>query len=71
MQTRIAIDFSTEIDFIPAPTPRLCPTCSTPMEQHGRAWLCPRQRDEEKRVSLHARLAAKNAASERIADLPF
>jgi hypothetical protein len=59
------------------PDPRYCPTClrngtPTRMERHGRAWVCPMQRDEEKRVVSAATIARGQAlAAERVAGLPF
>ena len=50
---------------------RICPTCGATMEQHGRAWVCPRQRDEEKIVSQEARASVKRTAEARAAGLPF
>lgn len=71
--TRIAIDFSTDIDF---DLPRYCPTClkhgtPTRMERHGRAWVCPLQRDEEKRVSEATRRDVRELAEARVAGVPF
>jgi hypothetical protein len=67
---RIAADFSTDIDFL-TEAPRLCPTCATPMERHGRAWVCPRQRDEERTISDKLRAHILDTASKRIDGCPF
>ena len=50
---------------------RPCPTCGTPMEQHGRAWICPKQRDEEKVVSAEVRASVKATAEARVKSAPF
>lgn len=49
-------------DYITEP-PRLCPTCAAPIERHGRAWVCPKQRDEEARQQAIARAHPVTAAT--------
>ena len=54
-----------------------CPTClrngvPTRMVQvSARAWICPIQRDEERRVSAAMLARVLDTASERVAGLPF
>jgi hypothetical protein len=53
-----------------------CPTClrngvPTRMERHGRAWVCPVQRDEEKRVSEKTKQGIRTMVAERVAGVSF
>jgi hypothetical protein len=55
---------------------QFCPTClrngvPTRMERHGRAWVCPVQRDEEKRVSEATRARGREITAERVEYAPF
>lgn len=57
-------------------TPRYCPTClkhGSPvrMERHGNAWVCPTQRDEERRISEATRARGRDIATGRVANVPF
>lgn len=48
--TRIAIDFSTDIDFV-TETPRICPTCAAVMDEvRPHVYVCPVQRTEARGV---------------------